>query len=63
MGVGAPFEDVGSTGDAVDAGAVNAIYGSAAGLTASGSQTFTQDSLAPGTTEEGDLFGWALANR
>jgi hypothetical protein len=44
------------------AGAVNVLYGSAAGLTGVGSQLFTQDSPGvPGTAEHDDLFGGALA--
>jgi hypothetical protein len=50
-------EDAGSL---VDAGAVSALYGSAAGLSgAIGQQLFTQ--VGGGAVEEGDLFGWALA--
>jgi FG-GAP repeat len=56
LGAGAAFEDVGSTGDA---GAVSALYGSAAGLTTSGAQTFVQPVSA---VEEFDVFGWSLAS-
>jgi hypothetical protein len=59
LAVGASFEDLGG---ALDAGAVNVLYGSAAGLTGAGSQVFTQDSPGvPGTAEHDDLFGGALA--
>jgi hypothetical protein len=59
LGVGVPFEDVGTVGAA---GAVNALYGSAGKLTGVGSQLFTQDSVGVGgTAEESDLFGWAMA--
>jgi hypothetical protein len=59
LGAGAAFEDVGSTGDA---GAVSALYGSVGGLTTSGGQLFTQNSAGvPGTAEEFDFFGDALA--
>jgi hypothetical protein len=54
LAVGAPFESVGS---ALSAGAVNVLYGSAAGLTTAGSQLFTQ---AGGTIEADDLFGFTL---
>ena len=38
------------------------LYGTPAGLTGTGSQTFTQDSPGVGSTaEEDDLFGFALA--
>jgi hypothetical protein len=58
LAVGVPFEDVGSV---IDAGAVNVLYGSAAGLTGSGSQLFTQNSPGVGSTaEQFDLFGDAL---
>jgi hypothetical protein len=60
LAVNVPEEDVGSV---VDAGAVNVIYGSAAGLTDAGNQLWTQNS--PGildTVEEGDLFGAGLAS-
>ena len=59
LAVGAPGESVGSL---LDAGAVNVLYGGAAGLTGSGSQLFTQDSPGVGSTaEEGDFFGDVLA--
>jgi hypothetical protein len=55
LAAGAPFENVGST---VDAGAVSVLYGSAGGLTTTGSQLFTQVGSA---AEAGDQFGFALA--
>lgn len=58
LAVGVPFEDVGTQ---ADAGAVNVIYGSTTGLTATGSQFWTQDS--PGinnSSEAGDRFGEVL---
>ena len=59
LAVGAPREDVGSV---ADAGAVSVIYGSAAGLTASGSQFWTQDSPdVEDSAEGGDWFGSALS--
>lgn len=43
-------------------GAVNVLYGSPAGLTATGSQLFHQDvGAVPGAAEAGDAFGDALA--
>jgi hypothetical protein len=58
LAVGAPFESIGSIREA---GAVNVLYGTAARLTGSGSQTFTQNSSGVGSTAEvGDLFGFAL---
>ena len=56
LAAGAPFEDVGST---VDAGAVSVLYGSAGGLTTTGSQLFTQVGSAPETF---DVFGLGLAS-
>src|SRR5262245_35900371 len=59
LAVGVWFEDV---GDVADAGAVHVLYGGAAGLSGSGSQTFTQDT--PGvddTAELVDHFGHTLA--
>jgi FG-GAP repeat protein len=59
LAIGARLEDVGGV---FDAGAVHVLYGSASGLTATGSQYFTQDS--PGmadSPEEEDWFGSALA--
>jgi hypothetical protein len=59
LAIGVPFENVSAHSDA---GAVNVIYGSAAGLTATGNQFWSQDS--PGinnASERGDLFGFALA--
>jgi hypothetical protein len=55
LGVGAPFENVGAT---ADAGAVSALYGSGAGLTTTGAQTFVQPVSA---VEVGDAFGFSLA--
>jgi hypothetical protein len=55
LAAGASGEDVGG---AADAGAVSVLYGSAAGLTATGGRLFTQ---VGGTVETGDNFGWALA--
>jgi hypothetical protein len=56
LAVGVRDEDVGG---AVDAGAVNVLYGSGAGLTGTGSQQFIQVGSAP---ETDDRFGWALAS-
>jgi FG-GAP repeat protein len=62
LAVGVPLEDV--TSGALpkrDAGAVNVIYGSPAGLTSAGNEIWTQDS--PGVldvVETGDQFGAAL---
>jgi hypothetical protein len=59
LAVGVPFENLGSI---VAAGAVNVLYGSANGLTGTGSQLFTQDTGGvPDSAEEGDVFGFALA--
>jgi FG-GAP repeat len=55
LAVGVPGEDVGG---AIDGGAVNVLYGSAGGLTGTGSQLFTQ---VAGAVETGDRFGFALA--
>jgi hypothetical protein len=55
LAVGAPGEGVGS---AVAAGAVSVLYGSASGLTVTGSQQFTQ---VGGAVEAGDQFGSTLA--
>lgn len=60
LAVGSPTEDVGA---AVDAGAVTVLYGSASGLSSSGSQVFTQDTTGVGSSaERGDLFGFALTS-
>jgi FG-GAP repeat len=55
LAVGIPGEDVGRS---LDAGAVNVLYGGAAGLTGSASQLFTQ---VGGAIEAGDSFGDAIA--
>jgi hypothetical protein len=58
LAVAAPSEDVGGV---VDAGAVNVLYGSAGGLTGTGSQYFTQDSRGVGSSAEAnDYFGSEL---
>jgi hypothetical protein len=50
-----------SVGIALEAGAVNVLYGGAAGLTGSSSQFFTQDTPGvSGSIEPGDNFGNAL---
>jgi hypothetical protein len=59
LAVGAPGEDVGSL---ADAGAVSVLYGTAGGLSGTGSQLLTQDHPGvPGVAEEDDRFGAALA--
>jgi FG-GAP repeat len=58
LAVSAPYESI---GDSANAGAVNVLYGSADGLTGSGSQLFTQDTPGVGSSAEfKDFFGWAL---
>jgi hypothetical protein len=58
LGVGAPFENVGS---AIAAGAVSAVPGSAGGLVGAG-LLFTQATPGvPSVAESGDFFGWTLA--
>jgi hypothetical protein len=59
LAVGVPFESIGSI---LDAGAVNVLLGSAAGLTGTGSLFFTQNSPEVGSNAEtNDSFGFALA--
>jgi hypothetical protein len=59
LAASAPNEDIGSV---PDAGAVSVLYGSAAGLTSTGGQLFTQNSAGvPDSAEAGDGFGAALA--
>lgn len=59
LAVGVPFEKVGS---AINAGAVNVLYGSSSGLTSNGDQFWTQDvSGIESAAEDGDGFGRALA--
>jgi hypothetical protein len=58
LAIGVPGEDVGAV---ADAGAVNVLYGSAAGLSASGAQFFSQNSAGVlGLAETEDGFGSAL---
>lgn len=62
LAVGAPLEDVGNI---ANAGAVNALYGSAAGLQADApdDQVWTQDSPdVQDLAESGDAFGHAVAS-
>ena len=59
LAVGVPYEDLGG---ALDAGAVQVLYGSAGGLTGRGSQLFTRDSPGVrGNAQQADSFGIALA--
>src|SRR6266508_2148974 len=53
---------LGAPGENTFAGVVHVLYGSPAGLTASGSQLWSQDSPGvAGVAEEGDQFSFALA--
>jgi hypothetical protein len=59
LAIGVPYEAIGSTNQA---GAVNVIFGSHAGLTSSGDQIWYQGyNGVQGTPESGDRFGHALA--
>ncbi|MFC4783971.1 FG-GAP repeat protein [Nocardioides sp. MAHUQ-72] len=62
LAVGVPFQSLGDPSTLVpDAGTVHMLRGSAAGLTATGSQLWSQDSPGvPGRAEESDRFGSAL---
>ncbi|HPH98284.1 MAG TPA: FG-GAP repeat protein [Anaerolineaceae bacterium] len=58
LSIGIPHEDIGAV---VNAGAVQIIYGSASGLTASGNSLWHQDTTGVvGAAETGDLFGYSL---
>ena len=58
LAVGAPGEGIGAAGGA---GAVHVIYGTATGLTSTGSQQWTQNSAGiADTAEAGDGFGGGL---
>jgi len=60
LAIGVPREDIGT--NIPDAGAVNVIYGSSAGLSATGNQVWTQNSQGiQGRAGAGDWFGYALA--
>jgi hypothetical protein len=57
--LGNPFDNVAS---ATDAGTATVLYGSALGLTASGSQLLSQNSPnVPGNAESNDIFGWDVS--
>ncbi len=59
LAIGVPGEDIGT---AIDAGAVNVLYGSDNGLTAAGDQFWHQNiGTVWGHAEPGDRFGAALA--
>jgi len=59
LAVGVPYEDVGTK---ANAGAVNVLYGTAAGLTGYGSQLWYEGyNGLPGAAEAGDWFGLSLA--
>lgn len=58
LAIGVPLEDLGATGNV---GAVNVLYGSASGLTATGDQFWHQDVTGIlGVANAGDQFGRAL---
>ena len=59
LAVGVPLDNVGTV---VGAGAVNVLYGSATGLSGTGSQLVSQNTPGvPGNAEVDDGFGFALA--
>jgi disulfide bond formation protein DsbB len=59
LAVGVPFENVGTAGAV---GAVNVLYGSSTGLTASGDQVWHQDRTGVAERAEfADRFGWSVA--
>ena len=59
LAVGSPYEDIGST---VDAGAVTVLYGSAGGVTGTGSTFWDQSTTnVEGTAETSDYLGFAVA--
>ena len=63
LAIGVPLEDFLSTVSGtqlIDAGAVNVIYGSSTGLTATDAQFWNQDSGIADTAEPGDHFGEAI---
>jgi hypothetical protein len=61
LAIGIPGEDLESTSD-VDAGSVAILYGSSSGLTATGDEVWTQDSVGiDDQAEDHDKFGSALA--
>ncbi len=60
LAIGVPYDNV--SGHAM-AGAVNLLYGTAAGLNQADNQLWHQDQLdVLGTAEENDTFGWSLAS-
>ena len=60
LAIGSHLEDI---GDTANAGAVIVLFGSSGGLTATGSQAWSQDSSGVvGLSEESDQFGGALAS-
>jgi hypothetical protein len=59
LGVGVPYEDVGSP-SVVDTGAVNVLYGSSAGITGTNSDYWHQDAGIGSINEGDDRFGFAL---
>lgn len=62
LAIGIPYESITFNGsDRDDAGAVNVIYGSNTGLTATGNQLWYQGDGIQGTPEVNDRFGFALA--
>jgi len=62
LAIGVPYRDIESDNNPTDEGAVLIIYGSASGLTATGSRSFSQNSSSiEGDSEEDDHFGSTLA--
>ena len=60
LAIGVPYEDLDTIGDA---GAVNVVYGSSGGLSATDDEFWNQDTaFVEGGAETGDRFGYALAS-
>jgi hypothetical protein len=60
-GDGFPDLAIGIPYDSENHGGMNVLYGTDAGISATGSQYFDQEILGVGMLEEGDLFGFSLA--
>ncbi|HKU48522.1 MAG TPA: FG-GAP repeat protein, partial [Nitrososphaera sp.] len=59
LAIGVPFENVGTV---ADSGAVNVLYGGAAGISSAGDQFWTQNSAGiENSADPGDVFGWTVA--
>jgi hypothetical protein len=62
LAIGIPFQDFGAGGSIGDGGQFNVLYGASGGFDLARTQYWAQNNiLGAGTSEQSDIFGWAMA--